>query len=239
MSEKRITFEGMTPGSQCYALGKSERPEPRRIFLLSPANASGVRAHRLFNPHAQFALAHRLRTSSAPLGEIFSFISGLYFRGKLAYAERFANPPSGVAGVHIITAAAGLWLPQELVTLARLRTICAARVDPDDPKYRKPLERDAQRLRAVLHPDTQVVLLGSISTPKYVLPLLEVFRERLYFPQDFVGRGDMSRGGLLLRCCSSESPLKYVPVLSVPRRGRRPPKLTPLPMPSPRYRTEF
>lgn len=238
LSEKRITLEAMTPGSPSHALGKSERAEPRRIFLLSPANASGVRANTLFNPNARFDLAHRLRTSSAPLGEVFSFISGLYFRGKLAYAERFANPPAGVAGVHIITAAAGLLLPRESVTLARLRTICAACVDPDDAKYRQPLDRDAQSLRAVIAPDTQVVLLGSISTPKYVLPLLEVFGERLYFPQDFVGRGDMSRGGLLLRCCSSESPLKYVPVLSTPRRGRRPPKLTRLPRPSQRYRTD-
>jgi hypothetical protein len=238
LSEKRIAFEGMTPGSQGHALGKGEHAGPRRIFLLSPANASGVRANTLFSPNAGFDLAHRLRSSSAPLGEVFSFISGLYFRGKLAYAERFADPPSGVAGVHIITAAAGLLLPQEVVTLARLRTICAARVDPDDPQYRKPLDRDAQRLRAVIGPDTQVVLLGSISTPKYVLPLLEVFGERLYFPQDFVGRGDMSRGGLLLRCCSSESPLKCVPVLSATRRGPRPPKLTRLPRPTKRVRTE-
>jgi hypothetical protein len=212
--------------------------EPRRIFLLSPANASGIRANMLFGPNAQFDLAHRLRISSVPLGEVFSFISGLYFRGKLAYAVRFANPPSDVAGVHIITAAAGLLLPQDLVTLARLRTICAARVDPDDPKYRQPLDRDAQRLRAAIEPDTQVVLLGSIFTPKYVLPLLEVFGERLYFPHDFVGRGDMSRGGLLLRCCSSESPLEYVPVLSATGRGRRPPKLAELPRLSKKYRAE-
>ena len=232
MSEKRITFEGMTPGSQRQVLGKSERAEPRRIFLLSPANASGVRGNTLFSPKARFALAHRLRSSSAPLGEVFSFISGLYFRGKLAYAERFANPPAGVAGAHIITAAAGLWLPQQLVTVARLKAICAARVDPDDPKYRKPLDRDARRLRAVIGPDTQLVLLGSISTPKYVIPLLEVFGERLYFPQDFVGRGDMSRGGLLLRCCTSESPLEYAPVANATRRGRRPPKLTRLARPA-------
>jgi hypothetical protein len=232
VADKRVMFQGMAPGSERHALGKGGHAAPRRIFLLSPANASGVRANALFDPNAQFDLAYRLRSSSAPLGEVFSFISGLYFRGKLAYAERFANPPVGVAGVHIITAAAGLWLPQQLVTVARLKAICAARVDPDDPKYRRPLDRDARRLRAVIDPDTQVVLLGSISTPKYVIPLLEVFGERLYFPQDFVGRGDMSRGGLLLRCCTSESPLEYAPVANATRRGPRPPKLTRLARPA-------
>src|ERR1700732_5214969 len=103
--------------------------EPKRIFLLSPANASGVRAKMLFRPDAEFDLAERLRHPGAPLGEVYSFISGLYFRGKLAYAERFADPPAGVAGVHIITAAGGLLSPQELVTLPRLQAISSARVD--------------------------------------------------------------------------------------------------------------
>ena len=46
---------------------------------------------------------------------------------------------------------------------------------------------------------TQFVLLGSVATDKYVGPLLDVFGDRLYFPATFAGRGDMSRGGLLLR----------------------------------------
>ncbi len=238
MAEKRIAFEGMTPGSNLGAAGKIGNSNARRIFLLSPANASGPRAKMLFSPNARFDLAHRLRTSSALLGEVFSFISGLYFRGKLTYAQRFAHPPAGAAGVHIVTAAAGLLLPEEPMTLSRLRTICAASVDPDDRKYRKPLDRDARRLGDLVGADTQVVLLGSISTPKYVLPLLEVFGERLYFPQEFVGRGDMSRGGLLLRCCYSDSPLEYVPVLGAARRGPRPPKLARLSRPSKKYAPE-
>jgi len=193
--------------------------------LLSPANSSGIRARMLFSPNAQFDLAHRLRNSGVPLGEAFSFISGLYFRGKLAYAENFKNPPPGVAGVHIITAAAGLLLPEELMTLPRLKSISATRVDPDNPDYRKPLDRDARSLREIVDSNTQLVLLGSIATPKYVQPLLEIFGERLLFPKDFVGRGDMSRGSLLLRCCSLESPLEYEPVLGATRSGRRPAKL--------------
>ena len=181
----------------------------------------------LFSPNAQFDLADRLRNSRVPLGEVFSFISGLYFRGKLAYAERFKNPPPGVAGVYIITATSGLFLPEEPMTLATLKSISASQVNAGNPEYRRPLGRDAFRLRELLEPETEVVLLGSIATEKYAQPLLEVFGERLLFPRDFVGRGDMSRGGLLLRCCSAGSPLEYVPVLGATRRGRRPPKLTP------------
>ena len=204
---------------------KHENSEPRRVFLLSPANAGGIRARMLFSPNAQFDLAQRLQNSSVPLGEVFSFLSGLYFRGKLTYAERFKNPPPGIAGIHIITATSGLLLPEEPMTLARLRSISASTVDAENPQYRRPLDRDASRLRELLDPDTQLVLLGSIATEKYAAPLLEVFGERLLFPREFVGRGDMSRGGLLLRCCSEGSPLEYVQVLGATRRGRRPPKL--------------
>jgi hypothetical protein len=179
----------------------------------------------LLSPNAEFELALRLRNSSVPLGEVFSFISGLYFRGKLAYAERFKNPPPGISGVHIITATSGLLLPQEPMTLERLKSISTSSVDPENPDYRTPLDRDAFRLRELAGTETQVVLLGSIATEKYALPLLEVFGEQLLFPKDFVGRGDMSRGGLLLRCCSTGSALEYVPVLGANRRGRRPPKL--------------
>ena len=174
----------------------------------------------LFSGNSQFDLAQRLRNGSVPLGEAFSFISGLYFRGKLAYAEKFKNPPAGIAGVHIITAAGGLLLPEEPMTLDRLRSICGTSIDPENPAYRVPLDRDAFRLREALEPDAQVILLGSIATPKYVLPLLDIFRDRLLFPSDFVGRGDMSRGGLLLRACSLNSPLEYATVLGTVRRGR-------------------
>jgi len=174
----------------------------------------------LFSANSQFDLAQCLRNGTVPLGEIFSFISGLYFRGKLAYAEKFKNPPLGIAGVHIITPAAGLLLPEEPMTLQKLQAICGTSVDPENPTYRGPLDRDAFRLREALDPDAQVILLGSIATPKYVLPLLEIFGDRLLFPSDFVGLGDMSRGGLLLRSCSSNSPLEYATVLGAVRGGR-------------------
>ena len=221
MVEKRITFEGQVRGLRSSAPGKREAPPPRSVFLLSPANSSGIRARMLFSPNGQSDLAHRLKHRKATLGEVYSFISGLYFRGKLAYAEQFSNPSPGIAGVHVITAAAGLLLPQTLLTLPEHRRISATRIDPANPDYRRPLDRDALRLRALLEPDTQIVLLGSIATPKYVVPLLEVFGGRLLFPKNFVGRGDMSRGSLLLHCCSQGVPLEYAPVAGF-HRGPRP-----------------
>jgi hypothetical protein len=80
----------------------------------------------------------------------------------------------------------------------------------------------------------KVVLLGSVATPKYVEPLLGIFGERLMFPAEFAGRGDMSRGGLMLRCARSGEQLTYVPVATAMRHGPRPPKLPKAPRQSAR-----
>ena len=100
-------------------------------------------------------------------------------------------------------------------------------IDEDDPRYRKPLQRDVRKLAKGL-PTAEFVLLGSIATGKYVEVLQGIFGDRLLFPSDFVGRGDMSRGGLMLRCAASGQELEYIPVAGAVRRGRRPPKLAPL-----------
>jgi len=192
-----------------------------RIFLLSPANASGIRGQRLLSGTAQPEFAQRLTSSGIPLGEVYRFISSLYFRGKLDYAERFQNPPRGVAGVQIITGA-GLMLPQTLVTLDDLRRISATPIDAKNPEYRLPLDRDLLCLRKLVGGDTDIILLGSIATQKYITPLGEVFGERLLFPADFLGCGDMSRGSILLRCCARGAELAYMPVekiLPIPRRS--------------------
>jgi hypothetical protein len=68
-------------------------------------------------------------------------------------------------------------------------------------------------------------LLGSIATGKYSDLLLDIFGDRLLFPTEFVGRGDMSRGGLLLRCVREERELAYQPVIGAVRHGKRPPRL--------------
>lgn len=179
----------------------------------------------LLNDRAGFDLAVRLREEGAPLGEVYSFLSGLYFRGKLGYARTFASPPAGVPGSVVITPGRGLVPPETRVTIDDLRQMAGVRIDVDDPQYRSPLVDDARRLDQAAGPSCQYVLLGSLATPKYVEPLLEIFGERLLFPAEFVGRGDMSRGGLMLRCAHNGQELTYAPAHCTVRHGARPPKL--------------
>ncbi len=137
-------------------------------------------------------------------------MSGLYFRGKLAYASAFANPPDGCAGIQVIVPGLGLCPPRATIDLAGLRAIARVPVDPGDRRYSRPLRRDAARLAEQLHPGDAAVLLGSIATPKYLQPLREVLGPRLRFPREFIGRGDMSRGALMLRCAAEGRELTYV-----------------------------
>jgi hypothetical protein len=208
-----------------YLFTFSLRETMHRIFLLSPANAAGRRAGMIFRDSANNALARRLRDTGLPLGEAFSFISGLYFRGKLAYATAFARPPSGVPGVWVITACGGLISPDRLLTRDELSRISSAPVSECEPRYRLPLERDARRLAKRIGPLCEVVLLGSIATPKYVEPLAKIFGPRLLFPVDFAGRGDMSRGGLMLACVRTGTQLSYVSAANGNRHGKRPAKI--------------
>ncbi len=201
------------------------------VFLLSPANCGGTRARVVMSERARFDLATRLRSPhGASLGDVFSFMSGLYFRGKLAYGRTFGCAPDGIelegGGVFVITPNAGLRSPDTLVTLEAIRAFAGVDVSADNPNYRRPLERSARALAAEIG-DCPVVLLGSIASPKYVDVLSGIFGERLLFPRDFVGRGDMSRGGLLLRCAAAREELTYIPVAGAVRKGTRPPRLDP------------
>jgi hypothetical protein len=196
-----------------------------RIFLLSPAHCGGKRAAVLLNERATFPLAQRLRTTGLSLGEAFSFLSGLYFRGKLTYAGRFARPPAHHPGILIITTDRGLVPAEAAVGIGDLRAFGAVDIRADAPAYRLPLQRDVTRLSRI--PDLEVVLLGSVASGKYVDVLLEAMGDRLLFPAEFVGRGDMSRGGLLLRAADCGRELTYQPVAGAQRRGHRPPKLAP------------
>jgi hypothetical protein len=206
----------------------SNPPAPQRVFLLSPANANGIRARLILRENAVSPLARRLREASLSLGEAFSFISGLYFRGKLAYAQAFANPPQDSPGALVITSSGGLIPPETPVTRDDLRRISAAPISLSEPRYRLPLERDARLIAGRVGINCEIVLLGSVATPKYVEPLLAIFGERLLFPAEFAGRGDMSRGGLMLRCVQAGIQLSYVPVATANRHAARPPKLSPL-----------
>lgn len=200
-----------------------------RIFFLSPADCSGTRARLLQNPEASHDLARRLRgDEGAPLGEAFSFVSSLYFRGKLAYARRFARPPGdGDGGIHVITPADGLLSPETSIRAADLRRYALVPVDRSEERYRRPLLRDLRDLQR-RGGEADVVLLGSIATDKYTELLISVLGERVFFPADFVGRGDMSRGGLMLRSAREGRELRYVALIGAERRGARPPRLPPL-----------
>ena len=186
-------------------------PTGHRIFLLSPANCAGKRAGFLLQSNGRSPLAQRLRSGEgATVGEVFTFMSGLYFRGKLAYATAFADPPADCGGMHVIVPGLGLCPPEAVIDLERLQAIARVPVDPDDPRYLGPLQRDAARLAARLHTEDAAVLLGSIATPKYLQPLSEILGHRLHVPQEFIGRGDMSRGALMLRCAAEHRELTYV-----------------------------
>ena len=191
-----------------------------RVFLLSPASSNGKRASLLFNERADFTLAQRVRSESgAPLGEVFSFLSGLYFRGKLTYARAFENPPSALtSGIHIITPSDGLCSPDLMVTLEDLEAFAKVPIDADEGLYRVPLERDAAALADQAGPDCEVVLLGSVATGKYIDVLLPILGDRLLFPQEFLGHGDMARGAMMLKRAAAGAELTYIPA-SDPRRG--------------------
>src|SRR5262245_49812175 len=201
---------------------------PFRVFLLSPADCSGKRALFLQNPEPGHDLGRRLQAGAAELGEVFTFVSSLYFRGKLAYARAFARTPEGVAGVHVITPCEGLKPPESLLSLMDLRRYAGVPVDPEEWRYRVPLLRDLAAL-APAWAEAEVVLLGSIASAKYVELLTSTLDYRLLFPAEFVGWGDMSRGGLMLRCVEECRELDYVPLLGAERHGPRPARLPPAP----------
>jgi hypothetical protein len=199
-----------------------------QVFLLSPAHCGGKRAAMLTRPGAAFPLATSLRAGAASLGEVFAFMSGLYFRGKLAYGGHYGRSPEGPSSF-VITPTRGLLTPDTPASIDLIREFASVDVHESDDRYRSPLERDLSALDAQLPDDAQIILLGSIATSKYVAPLARVVGHRLRYPEAFVGRGDMSRGGLMLRAVRSGAELTYQrldPAGS--RRGARPPRLAPL-----------
>lgn len=196
-----------------------------RVFLLSPAKAGGPRYDMLVREEARFDLAVKLRQGTATIGEIYSFISGLYFRGKMAYAEAFRAAPSGIPPALVIVPGAGLVPPEMRVTVEQLRAISDIPVDERNQIYKDALLSAVKLLNEHAGPMCLYVLLGSVASGKYTGPLLEIFGQRLVFPVDFVGRGDMSRGGLMLRRAHSGIELPYVPVQGAIVHGARPPRL--------------
>jgi hypothetical protein len=197
-----------------------------RLFLLSPANCRGRRAQQVLSPKATFPVARRLRDGGVPIGELFAHMSGLYFRGKITYAQKFGR-------AFVITPDEGLIPAETLITSQRLRRFADGEISLENSGYRIALERTARELFLSAGINAQFILLGSVASEKYVAVLTEVFGSRLAFPADFVGRGDMSRGGLLLRAAADGQELSYVPVIGAVRHGARPPKLDPATRPRP------
>ena len=194
----------------------------RTVFLLSPAYCGGRRAGILLNPKSEAATVLELRSGTMTLGRAFAFISGLYFRGKLAYAECFGE-------ALVITPTRGLQPASVPFNLSLLREFAVGDVSLDNPEYRSALARDATALATRIGKRSPVVLLGSVASGKYVDVLLPILGDRLRYPTAFIGRGDMSRGGLMLRSAASGIELEYEALTAGIRpRGPRPPKLDPL-----------
>lgn len=196
----------------------------KRLFILSPAKSTGRRAQLLLNPSAPFALAKQFHRDGLPLAEVFTFASGLYFRGKIAYARQFADVDAGDE-IRLITTNAGLVKPELHVHPKDLLAFGTVDIREDDPRFHAPLKRDAAALAKQLAPDGVAVLLGSIATTKYREVLLACFGGRLHFPTDFIGRGDMSRGALLLRAAREKRALAYTPLLGATLHGKRAPRV--------------
>lgn len=205
----------------------STSSRPHRVFLLSPARMGGPRSLMLLREQAEFDTAAKLRAGRATIGEVYSFISGLYFRGKMAYVEAFSAAPDGVPPAVVIVPGVGLVPASAVINTEQLLATADVSVEEDNEAFRTPLLRDAALLNEHAGPQCRFVLLGSIASEKYVSPLLTVFGDRLVFPETFVGRGDMSRGGLMLRCARDGCELTYLPVAGAVRHGPRSPKLEP------------
>lgn len=181
-----------------------------RVFVLSPANCNGLRARQVLSKNSGSALSVRLRGAGVPLGELFTYLSALYFRGKLAYARAFAEPPSDCPGIFIVTPTMGLVAHDTLIQLPRLRGFSRVPINVRNDTYRAALQRSARKLASGFRGNCDFVLLGSVATGKYLDILTPIFGSRLRIPAEFVGLGDMSRGGLLLRCVREHRQLNYI-----------------------------
>jgi hypothetical protein len=207
------------------------------VLLLSPAHCGGKRARMLLRPGAASEAARQLQAGELTIGEAFAFMSSLYFRGKLAYARAVVHRRGTTATALVITPTRGLVSPNAMASTALLEEFAATDIAAGDARYRAPLERDLAALCRRLAPDATVVLLGSIATDKYVDVLAPALGARLHYPPAFIGRGDMSRGGLLLRSAAAGVELDYAPLATAStRRGARAPRLGPPARPARRGR---
>ena len=200
-------------------------PPPPRIFLLSPAHCGGRRAELLLGGGGRFALALQLHEGGTiPLGEAFTFLSGLYFRGKLAYARRFARPPAGVPGVQVITTNRGL-LPAD--TPSHDATSCGPSRGRDiragEPRYRSRCGGTSRRSTGgEPREHRRRSFCWAASRPASTWTCCSTsWASGSSFRRSSWAAGDMSRGALLLRAARADEELAYAPVRRpTVRRGR-------------------
>ena len=180
----------------------------------------------LLRPGAASPLALQMQSADgAPLREVFTFISSLYFRGKAAYAAAFGRAPADLEPALVISPSEGLVSVETSLTLERAQRWAGVDIDETNDAFTEPLIRHAEELERGHGATTRFVLLGSVASNKYVRPLTRVFGDHLLFPPSFVGRGDMSRGSIMLRAAREGSELAYAPVEGAVRHGRRTPRL--------------
>jgi hypothetical protein len=127
----------------------------------------------------------------------------------------------------VIVPGLGLLPPETVFSPEQLQATAQIEVDADNPAHHEALlEAAASVDRATCH-QCSFVLLGSVASAKYTTALLKVLDQRLLFPAEFVGRGDLSRGGIMLRSAASRQELSYIPVSGAQLRGPRPARLNP------------
>src|SRR5919108_284092 len=171
------------------------------VFLLSPASCSGTRAQMLLKSRTS-PLTARMADGGAPIGEVFTFMSSLYFRGKLAYATAFGAPPRGWSGALVIAPGRGLLGADVLIRIVDLQEMAEVPIDEDEPRYREPLVQHATALHRALGPDGRAVLLGSVATEKSAPPLIDVLgdeRRHAARDDDVLSEADRLRNQALSR----------------------------------------
>jgi hypothetical protein len=197
-------------------------PSPGRpkVFVISPATAHGPRALSLRRPDSHSTLARQLKEEGVPLGDVFTFLSGLYFRGKLEYARAFAHPPGDEGGgVYIITMTDGLVSPDARISVQDLERY--ALCPEGTAAAMSTLEATARAVLKHIGSEGDVILLGSVGTGKYTNLLAPIFGERLLFPRDVLHIGQLARGALFLNRARERRELEYIPVAEIIRAGRR------------------
>src|SRR4051794_5638580 len=106
-------------------------------FLVSPARCNGLRAEQLAVSRSPMGVA--LRSGGAPLGDVFTWLSALYFRGKLTYARTFAPRRTWIMAPGL-----GLRPASHRITVADLHAM--GQVDIESRAFAAPLRTDALAL---------------------------------------------------------------------------------------------